>query len=61
MVTGGGESFKCSRHAFQGGHRAVRDRYNLLSMNLRRKVKTEVKESGIEVEMTDTEKALNID
>ena len=29
-------------------------------MNLRRKVKREVKESGIEVEMTETEKALKI-
>ena len=37
-----------------------RDRYNLLSMNLRRKVKREVKESGIEVELTETEKALEI-
>ena len=45
---------------FKVDNRAVRDRYNLLSMNLRRKVKREVKESGIEVEMTETEKALEI-
>ena len=45
---------------FKVDNRAVRDRYNLLSMNLRRKVKREVKKSGIEVEMTETEKALEI-
>ena len=45
---------------FKVDNRAVWDRYNLLLMNLRRKVKREVKESGIEVEMTETEKALNI-
>ena len=45
---------------FKVDNRTVRDRYNLLSMNLRQKVKREVKESGIEVEMTETEKALEI-
>jgi hypothetical protein len=43
---------------FKVDNRAVRDRYNLLSTNYRRKLKKEVKESGIEVEMTDIEKAL---
>lgn len=43
---------------FKVDNRAVRDRYNLLSCNLRRKLKKEVNESGITVEMSDVEKAL---
>lgn len=43
---------------FKVDNRAVRDRYGLLSMNLRRKLKKEVKESGIAVEMSETERAL---
>lgn len=43
---------------FKVDNRAVRDRYNLLSCNLRRKLKTEVKESGIAVGMSEVETAL---
>lgn len=43
---------------FKVDNRAVRDRYNLLSTNIRRKLKKEVKESGIAVEMSDVEKAI---
>ena len=43
---------------FKVDNRAVRDRYNLLSCNLRRKLKKEVKESGITVEMSGVERAL---
>jgi len=38
--------------------RAVRDRYNLLSKELRTKLKTEERESGIETDMTEVEVAL---
>ena len=43
---------------FKVDNRAVRDRYNLLSTNLRRKLKREQKESGIAVDMSEVEKAL---
>ena len=43
---------------FKVDNRAVRDRYNLLSCNLRRKLKKEVKESGIAVQMSGVERAL---
>ena len=43
---------------FKVDNRAVRDRYNLLSCNLRRKLIKEVKESGIAVEMSGVERAL---
>ena len=43
---------------FKVDNRAVRDRYNLLSSNLRRKLKREQKESGIVVDMSEVEKAL---
>jgi hypothetical protein len=41
---------------FKVDNRAVRDRYNLLSSNLRRKLKREQKESGIAVDMSEVEK-----
>ena len=43
---------------FKVDNRAVRDRHNLLSCNLRRKLKKEVKESGIDVQMSGVERAL---
>jgi hypothetical protein len=43
---------------FKVDNRAVRDRYHLLSTNLRRKLKREEKESGIAPEMSEVEKAL---
>ena len=43
---------------FRVDDRAVRDRYNLLSLSYRRKLKKEVRASGIEVEVTEVEKAL---
>lgn len=43
---------------FKVDKRAVRDRYNLLSRELRNKVKREEKESGIETDMTEVEMAL---
>ena len=43
---------------FKVDNRAVRDRYNLLSCYLRCKLKKEVKESGITVEMSEVERAL---
>jgi hypothetical protein len=43
---------------FKVDKRAVRDRYNHLSKELRAKNRREKKESGIETDMTDTEKAL---
>ena len=43
---------------FKVDNRAVCDRYNLLSCNLRCKVKKEVKESGITMEMSEVERAL---
>ena len=43
---------------FKVGHRAVRDRYNLLSGKLRRKLKDEERASGIDTDMTETEVAL---
>ena len=36
----------------------VRDRYNLLSKELRKKLKREKKESGVETDMTEVEMAL---
>ena len=44
--------------SFKVDNRAVRDRYNLLSTNLRRKLKKEEKASGIAVEMSEVERAL---
>lgn len=44
--------------SFKVDNRAVRDRYNLLSTNYRRKLKKEEKASGIEVEMNEVERAL---
>ena len=43
---------------FKVDKRAVRDRYNLLSKELRNKLKNEERASGIETEMTDVEVAL---
>ena len=43
---------------FKVDKRAVRDRYNLLSKELRNKLKREEKESGIETDMTEVEMAL---
>ena len=43
---------------FKVDKRAVRDRYNLLSKELRNKLKREEKESGIETNMTEVEMAL---
>ena len=43
---------------FKVDKRAVRDRYNLLSKELRNKLKREEKESGIETDMTEIEMAL---
>ena len=43
---------------FKVDKRAVRDRYNLLSKELRNKLKNEEKESGIETDMTEVEMAL---
>ena len=43
---------------FKVDKRAVRDRYNSISKDLRRKLKDEEKASGIESDMTDVEKAL---
>ena len=39
-------------------NRGVRDRYNLLSKELRNKLKREEKESGIETDLTEVEMAL---
>ena len=43
---------------FKVDKRAVRDRYNLLQSNYRRKVKQEEKASGVAVEMSEVERAL---
>ena len=43
---------------FKVDKRAVRDRYNNLSRELRKKIKNEEKASGIETEMTNLENAL---
>ena len=43
---------------FKVDKRAVRDRYNLLSKELRNKLKREEKESGIETDLTEVEMAL---
>ena len=43
---------------FKVDKRAVRDRYNILSKDLRKKLRTEKKESGIETYMSDVERAL---
>ena len=43
---------------FKLDKRAVRDRYNLLSKELRKKLKREKKESGVETDMTEVEMAL---
>ncbi|XP_058968481.2 mRNA export factor GLE1-like [Pocillopora verrucosa] len=43
---------------FKVDKRAVQDRYNLLSKELRNKLKREEKESGIETDMTEVEMAL---
>ncbi|KAL9971119.1 hypothetical protein ACROYT_G023606 [Oculina patagonica] len=43
---------------FKVDKRAVRDRYNLLSRELRKKLNREEKESGIETDMTEVEMAL---
>ena len=43
---------------FKVDKRAVRDRYNNLSRDLRKKIKNEEKASGIETDMTNVEKAL---
>ena len=43
---------------FKVDKRAVRDRYNNLARDLRKKIKNEEKASGIETEMTNLEKAL---
>ena len=43
---------------FKVDKRAVRDRYNNISRELRNKLKKETKTSGIETEMTDVEVAL---
>ena len=45
---------------FKVDNRAVRDRYNLLATNLRRKLKKEEKASGIAVEMSQVETALEL-
>ena len=43
---------------FKVDSRAVRDRYNLLSQKLRKKLKDEEKASGIDTEMSESETAL---
>ena len=43
---------------FKVDRRAVRDRYNLLSGKLRRKLKDEERASGIDTDMTETEVSL---
>ncbi|CAH3141444.1 unnamed protein product, partial [Porites lobata] len=43
---------------FKVDKRAVRDRYNNLARDLRKKIKNEEKASGIETDMTNLEKAL---
>ena len=43
---------------FKVDKRAVRDRYNNLARDLRKKIKNKEKASGIETEMTNLEKAL---
>jgi hypothetical protein len=43
---------------FKVDKRAVRDRYNLLQSTYRRKLKKEEKASGVAVEMTEVERAL---
>ena len=43
---------------FKVDKRAVRDRYNLLSKELRKKLKREKEESGVETDMTEVEMAL---
>ena len=43
---------------FKVDKRAVRDRYNLLAKELRKKLKREKKESGVETDMTEVEMAL---
>ena len=43
---------------FKVDKRTVRDRYNVLSRELRNKLKREEKESGIETDMTEVEMAL---
>ena len=43
---------------FKVDKRTVRDRYNLLSKELRNKLKRESKESGIETDLTEVEMAL---
>lgn len=43
---------------FKIDNRAVRERYNLISTKLRRKLKKEVKESGIAPQMSECEEAL---
>ena len=49
---------KIEQVCFKVYKRAVRDRYNLLSRELRNKLKREKKESGIETDMTEVEMAL---
>ena len=44
--------------SFKIDNRAVRDRYNFLSTKLRRKLKRDEKASGIAVEMSEVERAL---
>ena len=51
-------SNKIEQVYFKVDKRAVRDRYNLLSRELRNKLKREEKESGIETDMTEVEMAL---
>ena len=43
---------------FKIGNRAIRERYNLISSKLRRKLKNEVKQSGIAPQMSECEQAL---
>ena len=43
---------------FEVDKRAVRDRYNLLSKDLRKKLKREKKERAVETDMTEVEMAL---
>jgi len=47
------QSGKRLRVYFKADKRAVRDRYNLLSKELRTKLKNEERESGIETDMTE--------
>ena len=51
------ENLKFSKCTLKVDKREVRDRYNLLSQELRNKLKREEKESGVETDMTEVEMA----